>query len=77
MGRNDFTYQAFFLFSSLSFSLLASFSFCDNAHSTWPFTLRNSSAAHFSRALYISLSIRMIKLFLGLLTGFSLAERIY
>lgn len=65
--------SGFFPFSSLSFSLFASFNFCDKIHSTWPFTLRNSSAAHFSRALYISLSIRMIKLFLGLLTSFSLS----
>src|SRR5690606_20723056 len=58
-------------FFPLSFFILpASFSFCARSHSIWPLTLRNSSAAHFSRALYISVSTRRTKFFLSLKIGF-------
>lgn len=41
----------------------ASFMALSISHSICPFTLRNSSAAHFSRPLYVSSSILKTKLF--------------
>src|SRR6187402_2348386 len=61
----------------LSLSFLerpAAFSAWSISHSIWPFTERNSSAAHFSRALYVPSSIRRTKDFLPPDLGGVLAE---
>jgi len=55
----------FFLGFSTGFFLPAAFSAWSMINSSCPLTLRNSSAAHFSSALYISSSILRTKLFLS------------